>query len=418
MGLFKFLKEKFGKKKDNEENIEEEVASFEPEEKPEEVVPEPTPVVEEPKEEVKAEKSVVELEPVVEQRQVEESKVEEKQAPVVEQPKVKVKKEEPKPAKVEKKVEAPIEKKEAKTYIKGMEKSRENFANKIEKLSKKYKKVNQEYFEQLEEILIEADVGVNLTLNVIEQVISESKAKKIDDADSINELVIDTLFEDYAKSGANIQNDVRFQSEGTTVLLVAGVNGAGKTTTIAKLANRYIKQGKKVMLCAADTFRAGAIEQLTIWADRLGCPIVVGKPESDPASVAFEGAKRARQEGIDLLIVDTAGRLQNKINLMNELAKISRVISKEIPDSPHEVFLVIDATTGQNGVVQAKQFLDCIKLTGIVITKMDGTSKGGIILAIRDELGIPVRFIGLGEGMDDLQEFDLEKYLVGLLIGD
>ena len=407
MGLFKFLKEKFGKKKDNEEKVEEEVASFGPEEKPEEVVPEPTPVVEEPKEEVKAEELVVE-----------QPKIEEKQAPVVEQPRVEVKKEEPKPAKVEKKVEAPIEKKETKTYIKGMEKSRENFANKIEKLSKKYKKVNQEYFEQLEEILIEADVGVNLTLSVIEQVISESKAKKIDDADSINELVIDTLFEDYAKSGANIQNDVRFQSEGTTVLLVAGVNGVGKTTTIAKLANRYIKQGKKVMLCAADTFRAGAIEQLTIWADRLGCPIVVGKPESDPASVAFEGAKRARQEGIDLLIVDTAGRLQNKINLMNELAKISRVISKEIPDSPHEVFLVIDATTGQNGVVQAKQFLDCIKLTGIVITKMDGTSKGGIILAIRDELGIPVRFIGLGEKMDDLQEFDLEKYLVGLLIGE
>ena len=414
MGLFKFLKEKFGKKKDNEEKLEQEVVSFEPEEKPEEVISESAPVVDEPKEEAKVEEPISVEEP----KPVEEPKVEEKPAPVVEKPEVEVKKEEPKPAKVEKKPEAPIEKKETKTYIKGMEKSRENFANKIEKLSKKYKKVNQEYFEQLEEILIEADVGVNLTLSVIEEVISESKAKKIDDADSINELVIDTLFEDYAKSGVDVQNDVRFQSEGTTVLLVAGVNGVGKTTTIAKLANRYIKQGKKVMLCAADTFRAGAIEQLTIWAQRLGCPIVVGKPESDPASVAFEGAKRARQEGIDLLIVDTAGRLQNKINLMNELAKISRVISKEIPNSPHEVFLVIDATTGQNGVVQAKQFLDCIKLTGIVITKMDGTSKGGIILAIRDELGIPVRFIGLGEGMDDLQEFDLEKYLVGLLIGD
>lgn len=414
MGLFKFLKEKFGKKKDNEEKLEQEVASFEPEEKPEEAISEPAPVVDEPKEEAKVEEPVSVEEP----KPVEEPKVEEKPAPVVEKPKVEVKKEEQKPAKVEKKPEVPIEKKETKTYIKGMEKSRENFANKIEKLSKKYKKVNQEYFEQLEEILIEADVGVNLTLSVIEEVISESKAKKIDDADSINELVIDTLFEDYAKSGVDVQNDVSFQSEGTTVLLVAGVNGVGKTTTIAKLANRYIKQGKKVMLCAADTFRAGAIEQLTIWAQRLGCPIVVGKPESDPASVAFEGAKRARQEGIDLLIVDTAGRLQNKINLMNELAKISRVISKEIPNSPHEVFLVIDATTGQNGVVQAKQFLDCIKLTGIVITKMDGTSKGGIILAIRDELGIPVRFIGLGEGMDDLQEFDLEKYLVGLLIGD
>lgn len=399
MGLFKFLKEKFGKKEKVEEVIEESSAELSREEKSVEKVPEPIhePIVEQPKVEVKPEL-------VPEQPKVEEPNPEVKPEPV--------KKPESKPEPVKE------DKKQTKKYIKGMEKSRENFANKIEKLSKKYRKVNQEYFEQLEEILIEADVGVNLTLTVIEDVIAESKEKKIDDADEINELVIDRLFEGYANSGETVVNDVRFRDEGPTVLLVAGVNGVGKTTTIAKLANRYMKQGKKVMLCAADTFRAGAIEQLSIWAERLGCPIVIGKPESDPASVAFEGARRAKQEGIDLLIVDTAGRLQNKINLMNELAKISRVISKEIPDSPHEVFLVIDATTGQNGVVQAKQFLDCIKLTGIVITKMDGTSKGGIILAIRDELGIPVRFIGLGETMDDLQEFDLEKYLVGLLIGD
>ena len=303
-------------------------------------------------------------------------------------------------------------------FVKGMEKSRENFAKKLDIIAKKSKKVNKEYFDELEEILIEADVGVNLTMKVIEDVIEESRQKRITDSDEINDLVIDKLFSGYMSKGEVVQNDVVFQKEGPTVLLVAGVNGVGKTTTIAKLAYRYINQGKKVMLCAADTFRAGAIEQLSIWAERLGCPIVVGKPNSDPASVAFDGAKKARENNIDLLIVDTAGRLQNKINLMNELSKISRVISKEIPDSPHEVFLVIDATTGQNGVVQAKQFLDCIKLTGIVITKMDGTSKGGIILAIRDELGIPVRFIGLGEKMEDLREFDLEKYLMGLCIGD
>lgn len=303
-------------------------------------------------------------------------------------------------------------------FVKGMEKSRENFAKKLDIIAKKSKKVNKEYFDELEEILIEADVGVNLTMKVIEEVIEESRQKRITDSDEINDLVIDKLFSGYMSKGEVVQNDVVFQKEGPTVLLVAGVNGVGKTTTIAKLAYRYINQGKKVMLCAADTFRAGAIEQLSIWAERLGCPIVVGKPNSDPASVAFDGAKKARENNIDLLIVDTAGRLQNKINLMNELSKISRVISKEIPDSPHEVFLVIDATTGQNGVVQAKQFLDCIKLTGIVITKMDGTSKGGIILAIRDELGIPVRFIGLGEKMEDLSEFDLEKYLMGLCIGD
>lgn len=303
-------------------------------------------------------------------------------------------------------------------YEKGMEKSRENFANKLDSIAKKSKKVNQEYFDELEEILIEADVGVALTMKVIEEVVSESLKNKITDADEINDLVIDKLFSGYMSKGNIIQNDVVFQENGPTVLLVAGVNGVGKTTTIAKLAYRYIKQGKKVMLCAADTFRAGATEQLTVWANRLGCDIVVGKPESDPASVAFDGAKKAKANNVDLLIVDTAGRLQNKINLMNELSKISRVISKEIPNSPHEVFLIIDATTGQNGVVQAKQFLDCVKLTGIVITKMDGTSKGGIILAIRDELGIPVRFIGLGEKMEDLAEFDLEKYLIGLCIGD
>ena len=305
---------------------------------------------------------------------------------------------------------------ETEKYVSGMSKSREAFASKLDNLSKRYKEVNQEYFEQLEEILIEADVGVSLTLRIIEEVIEESNSKGIKDPKEINELVVDKMFVGYATKGGNISNEIEFVNDGPTVLLVAGVNGVGKTTTIAKLAHRYIQKGKKVMLCAADTFRAGAVEQLTIWADRLHCPIVTGKPESDPASVAFEGARRAKQENIDLLIVDTAGRLQNKINLMNELAKISRVISKEIPEAPHDAFLVIDATTGQNGVVQAKQFLDCVKLTGIVITKMDGTSKGGIILAIRDELGIPVRFIGLGEKMNDLEEFDLDKYLYGLTL--
>ena len=306
--------------------------------------------------------------------------------------------------------------KSTETYVVGLEKSRKNFASKLDNLSKRYKQVNAEYFEELEQILIEADVGVSLTLRIVEEVLDESKAKKMSEPKEINELLVDKMFLGYATSGGNITNEVRFVDEGPTVLLVAGVNGVGKTTTIAKLAYRYISQGKKVMLCAADTFRAGAIEQLTVWANRLGCDIVVGKPNSDPASVAYEGAKQAKEKNIDLLIVDTAGRLQNKVNLMNELGKISRVISKEIADAPHEAFLVIDATTGQNGVIQAKEFKDCVPLTGIVITKMDGTSKGGIILAIRDELGLPVRFIGLGEKMTDLEEFDLDKYLYGLVL--
>ena len=223
------------------------------------------------------------------------------------------------------------------------------------------------------------------------------------------------MFLGYASKG-DIVNEIQFRDDGPTVLLVVGVNGVGKTTTIAKLANRYIQQGKKVMLAAADTFRAGAKEQLTIWAERLGIQIITGKDQGDPASVAYDGVKKAKEENVDLLIVDTAGRLQTKANLMAELAKIKRVMSKEIPDAPHDTFLIIDATTGQNGVVQAKAFAEVTNLTGVVITKMDGTSKGGIILAIRDELGVPVRFIGLGERMDDLQEFDLDKYLYGLCV--
>ena len=307
------------------------------------------------------------------------------------------------------------EKVDVETYSKGMEKSRHNFSNKLSNLSKKYKKVNQEYFEQLEEILIESDVGVNLSLRVIEEVLDKSKRQKITDSDEINELLIETLFEGYMDKGEQI-SDIEFKSDYPTVLLMVGVNGVGKTTTIAKLAYRYISQGKKVMLVAADTFRAGATEQLQVWADRLEIKLVKGVQDADPASVAFDGMRQAKQEGVDLVIVDTAGRLQNKQNLMNELSKIKRVMSKEIPDAPHETFLIIDATTGQNGVIQAKAFAEVTNLTGIVITKMDGTSKGGIILAIRDELGIPVRFIGLGEKMEDLKEFDIDNYLYGLCV--
>ena len=307
------------------------------------------------------------------------------------------------------------EKVDAETYSKGMEKSRQNFSNKLSSLSKKYKKVNQEYFEQLEEILIESDVGVNLSLRVIEEVLEKSKKKKITDSEEINELLIETLFEGYMDKGESI-SDITFKEDYPTVLLMVGVNGVGKTTTIAKLAYRYINQGKKVMLVAADTFRAGATEQLQVWADRLEIKLVKGAQDADPASVAFDGMRQAKNEGVDLVIVDTAGRLQNKQNLMNELAKIKRVMSKEIPEAPHETFLIIDATTGQNGVIQAKAFAEVTNLTGIVITKMDGTSKGGIILAIRDELGTPVRFIGLGEKMEDLKEFDIENYLYGLCV--
>ncbi len=310
------------------------------------------------------------------------------------------------------------EKESLSTYSKGLEKSRKNFASKLDELSKRYAKVNEEYFEELEQILIESDVGVELSLRLIEETLDEAGKEKISDPKTINELLVDKMFVGYATKGESIQNELHFVSEGPTVLLVCGVNGVGKTTTIAKLAYRYINQGKKVLLVAGDTFRAGAVEQLKVWAERLKCPIVTGASESDPASVAFEGASYAKANGVDLMIVDTAGRQQTKSNLMMELSKISRVLSKEIPGAPHESFLVLDGTTGQNGVLQASSFKEACPLTGIVVTKMDGTSKGGIILSIRDTLGLPVRFIGLGEKMEDLQEFDLDKYLYGLLLGE
>lgn len=303
------------------------------------------------------------------------------------------------------------------SYSEGMSKTRQNFSNRLNSLSKKYKKVNQEYFEDLEEILIESDVGVNLSLKIIDEVLQESKEKKITDADEINEILIDHMFKGYMDKGESL-TDIRFVDHGPTVLLVVGVNGVGKTTTIAKLAYRYKNMGKSVLLVAADTFRAGASEQLQIWGQRLDVDVVTGPYNSDPSSVAFDGLTKAKKENIDLVIVDVSGRLHNKQYLMDELSKMKRVIAKVIPDAPHESFLIIDATTGQNGVVQAKAFAEVTNLTGVVITKMDGTSKGGIILAIRDELGVPVRFIGLGEKMTDLKEFDLENYIYGLCVGE
>ncbi len=300
-------------------------------------------------------------------------------------------------------------------YDKGMEKSRKEFSSKLDALTKRYKTVNEDYFNELEEILIEADCGVSFTLDIINELLNESKEKGIDDPKTINEELVDKMFLNYLQEGDDIKNEIDFTST-PKVLIVMGVNGVGKTTSIAKLAYRYKNQGKKIVLVAADTFRAGAKEQLSIWANRLGIDIVTGNDNEDPASVAYKGVVYGKEHNDDLIIIDTAGRLQNKQSLMDELKKITKVIKKE-NDNPIESFLIIDATTGQNGVLQAKAFKELTDITGIVITKMDGTSKGGIILAIRQELGIPVRFIGLGEKMEDLEEFDLDKYLYGLCSG-
>lgn len=304
--------------------------------------------------------------------------------------------------------------KKVKKYEKAMKKSRESLSIKIEKLASKYRKIDETYFEELEEILIMADIGAHLVMKLLEELKKTTKLENIQNPKLINELLFDKFFALYVGNGI-VDTTLNLENEGLNIALVIGVNGSGKTTSIAKLANQYIKMGKKVMVAAGDTFRAGAVEQLQIWSKRVNATIVVPKKMGqDPASVVFEAITKAKAENYDLLICDTAGRLQNKKNLMEELNKIHKIIKRVIPEAPHENLLVIDATTGQNGVSQAQSFHETTKLTGIILTKMDGTSKGGIILAIKEYLDIPVKLIGLGEKLDDLQEFDLDQYIYGL----
>lgn len=307
---------------------------------------------------------------------------------------------------------------ETKIYNLGLAKSREGFGARLNSIANKYKEANSDYFDELERCLIEADVGVNLTMSVLDETEKMAASQHVDNPKEINDLLVDNLFMNYAKSGDSFQTEIKFDSENPTVLLMVGVNGTGKTTTIAKLAKHYKELGKKVLLVAADTFRAGAVQQLSIWANRIGVDIFERGQGADPASVCFDAIKKAINEKYDLVMVDTAGRLHTKDYLMAELGKVNRVIKKVLPVAPQEIWLALDANTGQNGVQQAKVFKEVTPLTGVVITKMDGTSKGGIILAIRDQLGVPVRFIGLGEHEDDLREFDLDRYLYALLVGE
>ena len=307
---------------------------------------------------------------------------------------------------------------ETKIYNLGLAKSREGFGARLNSIANKYKEANSEYFDELERCLIEADVGVNLTMSVLDETEKMAASQHLDNPKEINDLLVDNLFMNYAKSGDSFQTEIKFDPENPTVLLMVGVNGTGKTTTIAKLAKHYKELGKKVLLVAADTFRAGAVQQLSIWANRIGVDIFERGQGADPASVCFDAIKKAINEKYDLVMVDTAGRLHTKDYLMAELGKVNRVIKKVLPVAPQEIWLALDANTGQNGVQQAKVFKEVTPLTGVVITKMDGTSKGGIILAIRDQLGVPVRFIGLGEHEDDLREFDLDRYLYALLVGE
>ncbi|EOE6429290.1 signal recognition particle-docking protein FtsY [Enterococcus hirae] len=302
-------------------------------------------------------------------------------------------------------------------YDKGLEKTRKTFGERMNELFANFRTVDEDFFEELEETLIGADVGFDTAIQISEALRQEVKLRNAKKPAEIQNAIIEKLVDLYEQEGINEVNELNLQEEGLTVILFVGVNGVGKTTSIGKLAHQYKNEGKKVLLAAADTFRAGAIDQLVVWGERAGVEVVRGNAGGDPAAVVYDAMERAKSEQADVLLVDTAGRLQNKVNLMNELEKIKRVIQRELPDAPHETLLVLDATTGQNAMVQAKQFKETTDVTGLVLTKLDGTAKGGIVLAIRNELHLPVKLVGLGEGIDDLEPFEPNDFVIGLFKG-
>ena len=308
-----------------------------------------------------------------------------------------------------------VQETEQEKYDRSLKKTRTGFGARLNAFFANFRSVDEDFFEELEELLIMSDVGVQVASNLTEELRYEAKLENAKKPDALRRVIIEKLVELYEKDGIYNEN-INFQ-DGLTVMLFVGVNGVGKTTSIGKLANRYKQAGKKVMLVAADTFRAGAVAQLAEWGRRVDVPVVTGPEKADPASVVFDGMERAVAEGIDILMIDTAGRLQNKENLMAELEKIGRIIKRVVPEAPHETFLALDASTGQNALVQAKEFSKITPVTGIVLTKIDGTARGGVVLAIREELNIPVKLIGFGEKIDDIGEFNSENFMKGLLEG-
>ena len=313
----------------------------------------------------------------------------------------------------DKNIDTSINKEKTKVYEKGLSKSRKGFVSNLMALTSRYNKVTDEYFDELEEILIMADIGVNTVMEFMDRLRNRVRKEKIEDTNLLKEIIVDELIIIYVNDEI-LESKIHYNTNGPTVILFVGVNGVGKTTTIGKLAWKMKNEGKKVLLVAGDTFRAGATKQLEEWSNRVKVGFVGKEEGADSASVVFDGLQKAKEENYDVVLIDTAGRLQNKVNLMHELEKINRIIGREIPDAPHETLLVIDATTGQNGISQAKSFKEITNITGIVLTKLDGTAKGGIVLAIKEEVNIPVKYIGLGEAKEDLQPFDIENYIYGL----
>ncbi|MBE4709996.1 signal recognition particle-docking protein FtsY [Limosilactobacillus fermentum] len=304
-----------------------------------------------------------------------------------------------------------------KKYDQGLEKSRNGFGARLNRFLANFRHVDEDFFDDLEDMLIESDVGYEMAMKLSDSLREEVRLQNAKNKQDVSNVIIEKMVDLYDEAGAGEQTTLTMADQGPTVIMFVGVNGAGKTTTIGKMAARFKGQGKRVLLAAADTFRAGATEQLEVWAQRDGVDIVTGPENSDPAAVVFDAVTKAKKDNYDVLFVDTAGRLQNKVNLMNELAKMKRILTREIPDAPHEVLLVLDATTGQNALTQAKLFKETTDVTGIVLTKLDGTARGGIVLAIRNELHLPVKFVGLGEKVSDLEEFNAQDFVYGLFKG-
>ncbi|PAD21074.1 signal recognition particle-docking protein FtsY [Terribacillus saccharophilus] len=299
-------------------------------------------------------------------------------------------------------------------YKEGLKKTRTSFSDRMNNLMARYRKVDEDFFEELEEVLIASDVGVNTVMDLVDELRMEAKRQNIKDSIQLKDVISEKLVEIYQGDEDEQPQKLKMNDDGLTIYLFVGVNGVGKTTSIGKLAYKLKQEGKKVVMAAGDTFRAGAIEQLQVWGERTGVEVIRHNAGSDPAAVIYDGIKAAQARGADVLLCDTAGRLQNKVNLMNELNKVHRVIEREVPGAPHEVLLVLDATTGQNALAQAKTFQETANVSGIILSKLDGTAKGGIVLAIRNEMKIPVKFVGLGEQMEDLQEFDPNAFVYGL----
>ena len=415
MGLFSKIKNMFKQYDEEEEKVEEQEQLEESEEEIEEDVAEDEEVSEnieeEASEDIEEQEDTTEEEPNESEDEEDEQEeiVEEKSTEVVE----KVKEEKTKKKGLfKKKDKKEEEKKSVKIYEKGLTKSRQGFVSKLANLTNKYNKVTEEYFEELEEILIMADIGVNTVMDFMDRLRDRVKSENIEDTNLLKEIIVDELFIIYVNDEV-LSNKINYNEKDVSVILFIGVNGVGKTTTIAKIANKLKDEGKKVLMVGADTFRAGAVEQLREWSERVGVGFY-GKEDSDPSSVVYDGITKAKEEDYDVVLVDTAGRLQNKVNLMKELEKMNKVIDSLVDGGACETLLVLDATTGQNGISQAEAFKEITNITGIVLTKLDGTAKGGIVLAIKESVGIPVKYIGLGETKDDLQTFDIEKYIYGL----